>query len=153
MKDEKAYVVIVVEEIAIILLGLCGLLVLAVCFLRSEETNGVIAVEPTQAPVVQHVVATPQPIPTTTLRPTPTPPPTPTPLPWTVLTKCVVIDKPGEYRLGADLTASGNCISVGELIRANSCVGCAGSSRNQGLTDLATEARCPAMPVKELESR
>ncbi len=58
--------------------------------------------------------STPRPTltPTPTLSPTPRPTEGPTPIPWRTLNQCGVIDASGYYRLGSDLTANGDCITI-----------------------------------------
>lgn len=50
--------------------------------------------------------------PTPSLSPTPRPTTTQTPIPVTTINQCRSIDEPGNYRLGADIAANGDCIKV-----------------------------------------
>jgi len=70
------------------------------------------------------ITSTPTTSPTPTITPTPTNSPTPTrtftprptatvtPLPVTTLKNCDTIDEGGRYRLGADISAAGDCIKI-----------------------------------------
>ena len=111
-------------------------------------------VPPTPRPPTLPPIPTLPPTPRSpTLPPIPTLPPTPRPptsAPFNTLTQCDTIDEAGNYRLGADLTASGECIKIktsyvifdcaGHSIRGTNFTGYGIAIRRYGLLDTQSPA-------------
>lgn len=69
------------------------------------------------------VSPTPSRTPTPTLSPTPRPTRTPTAAPFNAISKCGTINDDGTYRLTADLTANGECITIKSSYVVLDCAG------------------------------
>jgi parallel beta-helix repeat protein len=94
---------------------------------------------PTYTPSIERMPSlspTPALSPTPTISPSltvaPTPRPTRTPVPWRTLAHCDTIDGPGNYRLGVDLSANGDCIKVQTSYAVLDCAGHAIRGTNFG---------------------
>lgn len=120
MQNKHALAVIIAEEIAIIILGLClaGLVLTQIA--RLGSTNVLVTATPQPTLLA---LATPPPTATPTPTATSTHTPTLTPVPWKTLTQCGSLNQPGEYHLGADLTAQGDCLQIQTSNLVLDCLG------------------------------
>ncbi len=122
MNNRNAWLVIIIEELAVIGLGLCLLVLMAGVFLR-WQTQPVTSIEIVYTTPAQSPTPTRQATPTLTVLPSLTPTVSPTRLPWKSLTQCAALDQPGEYHLDADVQARGDCL---QIVTSNIILDCLG---------------------------